>query len=91
MAKRVNCNILQSSNLARRRSVLTTENRRARGNRGGQDTSARRGRVNKCEDVPFAAKVSRKWDSAKDRVLGIFDVYKWLDEIPLGLLIDVWA
>jgi len=91
MAKRINCNILQPSNLARRRSVLTTENRRARGNRGGQDTSVRRGRVNKCEDVSLAVKASRKWNSAKDRVRGIFDVYKWLDEIPLGLFIDVWV
>jgi hypothetical protein len=91
MAKRINCNILQPSNLARRRSVLTTEKRMARGNHGGQDTSVRRGRVNKCEDVPFAVKVSRKWISAKDRIRGIFDVYKWLDDIPLGLFIDLWV
>ena len=91
MAKRVNCNILQPSNLARRRSVLTTEKRSAKRNRSGRDTSVRRGRVSSYEDVSFAVKVSRKWNSAKDRARGIFDVYKWLDEIPLGLFIDAWA
>ncbi len=90
MAKRINCNILQPSNLARRRSVLTTEKRR-KGGRGDKDESVRRGRVNKCEDVSLAVKASRKWNSAKDSIRGIFDVYKWLDEIPLGLLIDAWA
>ena len=90
MAKRINCNILQPSNLARGRSVLTTEKRRKDG-RGGKDESVRRGRVASCEDVSLAVKASRKWNSAKDRVRGIFDVYKWLDEIPLGLFIDVWV
>jgi len=87
MAKRINCNILQPSNLARRRSVLTTEKRR----KGGKDESVRRGRVASCEDVSLAVKASRKWNSAKDSIRGIFDVYKWLDEIPLGLFIDVWV
>jgi hypothetical protein len=41
--------------------------------------------------MSFAVKVSRKWNSAKDRARGILDVYKWLDEIPLGLFIDAWA
>jgi hypothetical protein len=91
MSERVNCNILQPSTLARRRSVLATEKRRTGRNRNGKDTSPRQGRVGKYEDASFAVKVGRKWRSAKDTARSVFDVYKWFDEIPLGLFIDVWA
>jgi len=75
MSERVNCNILQPSTLARRSSVLTAE---------GRKTGKNRRRAAKSKDAPFTVNVSRKWHSAKNAVRGIFDVYKWLDEIPLA-------
>lgn len=91
MPERVNCNILQPSNLARRDSFLTCEKRPSATGRGRKHVLARQGRVNESVDASFAVNVSRKWHSAKNAVSGIFDVYNWLDEIPLGFFIDLWA
>ena len=88
MSERVNCNILQPSTLARRSSVFTAQGSSARDSR---KTGKKRRRAAKSKDAPFAVNVSRKWHSAKNTVRSILDMYKWLDEIPLGLFIDAWA
>ncbi len=88
MSERVNCNILQPSTLARRSSVLTAQGRSARDSR---KTGKNRRRAAKTKDAPFAVNVNRKWNSAKNTVRSILDMYKWLDEIPLGMFIDSWA
>jgi len=88
MSERVNCNILQPSTLARRTSIITAEGPSPHDSR---KTSKNRQRAGKCKDAPFTVNVSRKWRSAKNAVRGVFDIYKWLDEIPLGLFIDAWA
>jgi hypothetical protein len=91
MPERVNCNILQPSNLARRDSILTCQKRPSTTGRGRKHASARQERPNKSVDASFAVNVSRKWHSAKNKVRSIFGVYKWLDTAPLGLFIDAWA
>jgi len=91
MPERVNCNILQPSTLARRTSIITAEGRSTRDSRRTSDTPPTQHRAGKYKDASFTVNVSRKWRSAKNAVRGIFDVYKWLDEIPLGLFIDAWA
>jgi hypothetical protein len=88
MPERVNCNILQPSTLARWTSVITTEDRSPYNSR---QTGKNRRRAAKSQDAPFTVSVSRKWRSAKNTVRSILDMYKWLDENPLGLFIDAWA
>jgi len=88
MSERVNCNILQPSTLARRSSVITAEGRSPHDSR---KTGKNRRRAGKCKDASFTVNVSRKWRFAKNTVRSILDMYKWLDEIPLGLFIDAWA
>ena len=88
MSERVNCNILQSSTLARQTSVLTAQGSSPRYSR---KTGKNRRRAAKSKDAPFAVNVGRKWNSAKNTVRSILDMYKWLDDIPLGMFIDAWA
>ncbi len=88
MSERVNCNILQPSTLARRSSAIASEERSARDSR---KTGKNRRRAPKSKDTSYTANVSRKWNSAKNTVRSILDMYKWLDAAPLGLFVDAWA
>ena len=85
MSRRIDGNGLRTGELARRSYALLTgksdkEKGRARRQRG----------TNATDDTPFAVKVRRRWDSAKEKFYRKLHLYSEYEQFPMGLYVDVY-
>ena len=58
--------------------------------RHGKRSSTKRNTTVKTEEPAFVVKVKRRWNTAKEKVLRGLGLYGQIEEMPLGLVIDIW-
>lgn len=90
MIRRIDSNISQSSDLAKRSGDILREKRRGRINRDSGPSERDLGASNEVSE-PSVVEVSRIWDSGGIKEKGRFDAYNQFYQAPLGLYVDVYA
>lgn len=81
-------NMIAPANLARRDTRLPRSAARRRDRRGASVKHAGNRRIN---EKAFVVEVKRRWSSAKEKVLRGLGLYGQMEEMPLGLIIDLWV
>ena len=84
-------NIIRPANLAKRAVHFPdTAPPKNSPKRQGRRSSTKRNTTVNTEEPAFVVKVKRRWNTAKEKVLRGLGLYGQIEEMPLGLVIDIW-
>ena len=91
MSGRIDRNISGPGGLIKRQGGWASKRADEKSAAPGKKTQQVREKGVNRKQPSLAVKVRRKWDSAKYRLLGRFDIYRRFHEVPLGLYVDAYV